>query len=36
VLADHKLKSDQIHPNSKGYRLMAEAVFALMQKTGAL
>jgi len=36
VLADHKLKSDQIHPNSKGYRLMAEAVFALLQKSGAL
>jgi len=36
VLADHKLKSDQIHPNSKGYRLMAEAVFALLEKAGAL
>ncbi len=36
VLADRKLKSDSIHPNSKGYRLIAEAVFTLMQKAGAL
>lgn len=36
ILSDSDLKSDQIHPNAKGYRMMAEAVYALMQKTGAL
>lgn len=36
VLSDNALKSDQIHPNATGYRLMAEAVFTLLQKAGAL
>lgn len=36
VLADHSLKSDQIHPNGKGYHLMAEALYSLMEKAGAL
>ncbi len=36
VFADHSLKSDQVHPNSKGYHLMAEALYSLMEKQGAL
>ena len=35
VLADRSMKSDTIHPNSDGYRLMAEAVFQLMKDVGA-
>ena len=31
-----KLKSDHIHPNSKGYALMAEGVYTLLQSSGAL
>jgi lysophospholipase L1-like esterase len=36
VLSDNKLMSDQIHPNAEGYRLIAEAVYRLLQKAGAL
>jgi len=36
ILRDPSLKADQVHPNAKGYRLMAERVYALLQKTGAL
>lgn len=31
VLSDSNLKSDPIHPNAKGYRLIAEKVFALIK-----
>jgi acyl-CoA thioesterase-1 len=36
ILRSAELKSDPIHPNAKGYRLMAERVAALMKKSGAL
>jgi lysophospholipase L1-like esterase len=36
VEADNSLKSDRIHPNAAGYQQLADAVYALMQKSGAL
>jgi acyl-CoA thioesterase-1 len=36
VLSDRDLRSDQIHPNARGYRLLAEAVFNKLKKSGAL
>ena len=36
LLSDPALKSDTIHPNSAGYRRMAEAVRALLVEAGAL
>ena len=36
ILRDGSLKSDQIHPNAQGYRLMAERVYDLLKKAGAL
>jgi acyl-CoA thioesterase I len=36
VLRHPDLKSDPIHPNSRGYRQIAERVAALLKKSGAL
>ncbi|MEN8170161.1 MAG: arylesterase [Pseudomonadota bacterium] len=36
VLSDRELRSDQIHPNTEGYRLLARAVFNKLKDSGAL
>ena len=36
ILSDNSLKSDVVHPNDEGYRLMAESIFQLLQDKGAL
>jgi lysophospholipase L1-like esterase len=36
VLTDNELKSDLIHPNGKGYGLIADEIAALLKKAGAL
>ena len=36
ILRNGDLKSDQIHPNAQGYRLMAERVADLLRKAGAI
>ena len=36
IVGSPALKSDYIHPNAKGYRLLAEQVFELLVESGAL
>ena len=36
ILGDNSLKSDTIHPNNEGYKLMANNIFALLVDAGAL
>ena len=36
VISDKDLKSDTVHPNADGYRVMAESIYNTLQTTGAL
>jgi len=36
VLSDNALKADLIHPNARGYAMMADAIYLLLQKNGAI
>lgn len=36
TLTKNRLKSDMIHPNKEGYRLIAQAVYQLLEDSGAL
>ena len=36
ILKDNAYKSDPIHPNARGYRLLAEALADLLQRAGAV
>jgi len=36
ILGKSSLKSDHIHPNAAGYRALAESVYDLLKKSGAL
>ena len=36
IVGDNALKSDGVHPNSQGYRQLAQAVYVLLQEAGAV
>ena len=36
VLGKKSLKSDSIHPNKKGYNVMAEEIYSLLLDKGAI
>ena len=36
ILKDRALKSDTVHPNKEGYRMMAEGIYKVLQDAGAL
>ena len=36
ILSSKDLKADAVHPNAKGYQVMAEAIYKLLQDSGAL
>jgi acyl-CoA thioesterase-1 len=36
ILGDNSLKSDHVHPNSKGYQILAEKIALLLKQTGAI
>lgn len=36
ILTNNRLKADPIHPNQEGYKELAESIYKLMKKNGAL
>lgn len=36
ILKDGSLKADQVHPNAQGYKLMAQRIYDLLRKAGAV
>lgn len=36
ILSDRSLKSDQVHPNANGYKVLAEKIYSVLQNSQAL